>query len=139
MWQGAGSAAVSSGSSGQDGKTIGGGLAKPQWFGRQPPTAPCAMREALLEILGRFHLAVLGSVEASLDFTLGRALNLIELNLKLVQDRNSSIDLQERQGMLAAEVPVHGSVNTAPLVKEFRPILSSRPRNDGTLMNKVKV
>jgi hypothetical protein len=45
--QGAGSAAVTSGSSGPDGKTLGGGLAKPQWFGRQPPTAPRAMREGL--------------------------------------------------------------------------------------------
>jgi hypothetical protein len=45
--QSTGSAVVTSGSSGPDGKTIEGGFAKPQWFGRQPPTAPRAMRAGL--------------------------------------------------------------------------------------------
>jgi hypothetical protein len=30
----------------QDGKTLGGGLAKREWSGRQPPSAPRSMREA---------------------------------------------------------------------------------------------
>jgi hypothetical protein len=41
--------------------------------------------------------------------------------------------------MLAAEALVRGSVNTAPLLEEFQLVLSSRPRSDGTLMNKVEV
>jgi len=81
--QDAGSAAVSSGSSGQDGKTLGGGFAKPQWFGRQPPTAPRAMREGLRPP-GRNSSNRSSIGPGNLDFTLGRPANLIELNLQLV-------------------------------------------------------
>jgi hypothetical protein len=45
--KGAGSAAIAGGSSGPDRKTIEGKLVKEEWFGRQPPTAPRAMREGL--------------------------------------------------------------------------------------------